>query len=104
MEALPMKMDVRATAITSGLFWGGAVLTVEAVNLIVPSYGSGFLKLISSIYPGYKRRRTAKQVALGAGYAAIDGVVGGLMFALLYNRLAKPPESDTEKALLRAAS
>lgn len=98
-----MKMDVRATTITSGLFWGGAVLTVEAVNLIVPSFGSGFLKLISSFYPGYKGRRTAKQVALGATYAVVDGAVGGLAFALLYNKLAKTPEPGTEKALLRAS-
>ena len=99
-----MKMDVRATAITFGLLWGGAVLTVEAVNLFVPSYGSGFLKLISSLYPGYKRRRTAKQVAVGASYAVLDGTFGGLIFALLYNQLAKTPESEKEKALLRAAS
>jgi len=100
-----MKLDVRAMAITMGVFWGGAVLATEAVNLIAPNYGSGFLKMISSVYPGYKCRRTARQVALGAAYAVADGASSGLMFALLYNRLAKPPRREGEdKAFVRAAS
>ena len=98
-----MKMDVRATAITSGVLWGGAVLAVEAINLVAPSYGSGFLKMIGSFYPGYKGRRTPRQVALGATYAVIDGALSGLAFALLYNQLAKKRESKLQN-LLRAAS
>jgi len=99
-----MKMDPRAMAITSAVFWGGAVLTVEAVNLLIPSYGSRFLKLIGSFYPGYKAGRTTGQVALGATYAIIDGAVGGLAFALLYNRLAGKPQSESDQVRLRAAS
>jgi hypothetical protein len=98
-----MKMDVRATAIASGLLWGGAVLAVEAINMASPRYGSDFLKLISSFYPGYKGRRTPRQVAVGASYAVVDGAFGGLAFALLYNQLAKKRESKI-KNLLRVAS
>jgi hypothetical protein len=100
-----MKLDVRAMAITMGVFWGGAVLATEAINLVAPRYGSGFLKMISSVYPGYKGRRTSKQVALGAAYAVADGASSGLLFALLYNRLAMRHEREGEdQALLRAAS
>lgn len=87
-----MKMDVRAMAIASGLLWGSGVLAVEALNRVSPGYGSGFLKMIASCYPGYKGRRNVKQIALGAGYAVIDGATSGLLFALLYNRLAESRE------------
>ena len=100
-----MKLNVRAMAITGGLFWGGAVLGTEVVNMVAPGYGSGFLRMIASVYPGYKCRRSARQVALGATYAVLDGATSGLLFALLYNRLARSRDSeDEEKALLRAAS
>lgn len=101
-----MKMDVRAMAITTGLFWGGSVLLMEALNLVAPKYGSGFLKMIGSVYPGYKGSRSAKQVALGAGYAVLDGAMSGLLFALIYNQVAKTrdPNEEMERAFLRAAS
>jgi hypothetical protein len=103
-----MKLNVRAMAITMGVFWGGAVLGMEVVNLVSPKYGSGFLRLIASMYPGYKGRRTGKQVALGAAYAVADGASSGLLFALLYNRLAQPGKhaeaEEEDRALLRSAS
>jgi len=98
-----MKMDVRAVAITSGLLWGGGVLAVEALNRVSPGYGSGFLKMIASCYPGYKGRRNAKQIALGAGYAVLDGATSGLIFALLYNRLAQSHESERNREHSRVA-
>lgn len=100
-----MKVNVRARAVTMGVFWGGSVLAMEALNLVAPQYGSGFLKMISSMYPGYKGRRTAKQVALGAAYAVTDGAISGAMFAVLYNRFARQQEDHAEdRALVRAAS
>ena len=81
-----MKLNVRAAAATSALIWGGAVLTVGAVNLIRPSYGGAFLRMVASIYPGYHHRRNAAQLAIGTGYALVDGAFGGAMCAWLYNR------------------
>jgi len=100
-----MKLNVRAMAITMGVFWGGAVLGTGVVNLVSPKYGAGFLKLISSMYPGYKGRRTGKQVALGAAWAVADGAGSGLLFALLYNRFARHEAHEGEdQAMFRAAS
>jgi hypothetical protein len=81
-----MKLNVRAAAATSALIWGGAVLTVGVANLIQPRYGGAFLRMIASIYPGYRHRRTAAEVAIGTGYALVDGAFGGAMCAWLYNR------------------
>jgi len=100
-----MKMNARAMALTGAALWGGVVLSVEAVNLIVPSYGSGFLKWMGSFYPGYKGRRTAGQVALGASYAVVDGALSGFVMAKLYNHFAEQqPSHKSDEDLLRAAS
>lgn len=99
-----MKMNARAMALTGAALWGGAVIAVETANLLVPSYGSGFLKWMASFYPGYKGRRTAGQVALGAAYAVADGALCGLAVAKLYNHFAEQTSPETDKALLRAAS
>ncbi len=81
-----MKLSIRAAAATSALVWSGAVFIVGVVNLAEPRYGREFLQLVSSIYPGYKARRRLSQVAVGTGYAALDGAVGGALCAWLYNR------------------
>jgi hypothetical protein len=80
-----MKLNVSAVAATSALIWSGAVLTVGIANAIEPRYGSDFLRLVSSIYPGYKAEPTPEQIAVGTAYAAVDGAVGGAIFAALYN-------------------
>jgi hypothetical protein len=84
-----MKVDVRSMAITSGLLWGTAVLAVGLVNVIKPHYGRRFLRMVSSIYPGYQARSNAADAMVGAGYALLDGAIGGAIFAALYNRIEK---------------
>ncbi len=81
-----MKLNVRAMSITSSVLWGGAVLTVGLINLIEPKYGRQFLNLIRSIYPGYQAQPNLKDVAVGTGYALLDGAVGGAIFAGVYNQ------------------
>ncbi len=96
-----MKLNVRAMAITSSVLWGGAVLTVGLINLIEPKYGRQFLNLVSSIYPGYQAQPKLKDVAVGTGYALLDGAFGGAIVAALYNQL-EHSESAHQK-LFRAA-
>jgi hypothetical protein len=67
------------------LFFGGAILLVGISNLVWPGYGSAFLQLVASIYPGYKASATFGQVVIGALYGLVDGAIGGAMFAWLYN-------------------
>jgi hypothetical protein len=83
------KLDVKACAAASAVLWSGTVFTVAVVSTFRPRYGKEFLQLVSSIYPGYKARRTLGQAAIGASYAALDGAAGGALFALLYNRFAR---------------
>jgi hypothetical protein len=82
-----MKLNTKAVSAATALLWGGAILTVGVINLIRPRYGKEFLQLMSSVYPGYRGRRRIGDVAVGTGYALLDGAVGGAVYASLYNCL-----------------
>ncbi len=43
---------------------------------------------MSSVYPGYRNSRRVPDVLTATGYALVDGAIGGLMFAWLYNQIA----------------
>jgi len=86
-----MKLSVKALAITSGLIWGGCVLTCGLVNLAQPAYGRPFLRLMSSVYPGFHNSRSWRDVLVGTGYGLVDGAAGGALAAALYNQLADRP-------------
>ncbi len=82
-----MKLDLKALGITIGLMWSGAVLIVGLANLIWPAYGTSFLQVTASIYPGYHASGSLGDVMAGTLYALVDGAVGGLILAWLYNCL-----------------
>ena len=82
------QLSVKATAVSSAVIWGGAVLGVGIINTMKPRYGKEFLQWTSSIYPGYKGRSTLAQAGVAGGYAAVDGAICGALFALIYNALA----------------
>ena len=88
-----MKLSIWALTITAAIIWGGAVLLVGLGNLIRPSYGGAFLEIVASIYPGYHVTRTIGSVIVGTLYGALDGAIGGLIFAWLYNLMAGPSKS-----------
>jgi hypothetical protein len=83
-----MKLSVKALAITSGLVWGGAILTCGLANLVARPYGRRFLELMSSVYPGFHNSRTLGDVLVGSGYGFVDGAVGGGVVAAIYNQFA----------------
>jgi hypothetical protein len=83
-----MRLSAKAVAIVSAILWGGGILLVGLVNLAAPAYGASFLHGLSSVYPGFHASRTVLDVLVGAGYGIVDGGVGGLLFAWLYNIFA----------------
>ena len=53
-------------------------------------YGQQFLQTMSSVYPGYHATRSIAEVVIGTIYGTVDGLIGGAVFAWLYNQFARP--------------
>ena len=85
-----MKFNIRALALASAILWGGCVLLVGVANLICAGYGQHFLEMLSSFYPGYHATRSIAEVVIGTIYGTVDGLIGGAVFAWLYNQFARP--------------
>lgn len=85
-----MMLNVKALALTAALIWGVlAMLLTGLANLIWPAYGSDFLRVMASVYPGYDATPSLAQVVVGTAYGLVDGAVAGAVVAWLYNRLAR---------------
>jgi hypothetical protein len=84
-EKTIMKLNVRAFALTCSLVWGFGlfVLTWWVIVLDGPSLEP---TLIGSVYRGYTL--TPLGSVIGLIWALIDGLIGGAIFAWLYNLLA----------------
>ena len=85
-----MKFNIKALSLASGILWGLAMLVMGFANLIWGSYGQQFLQTMASVYPGYHATRSIAEVIVGTLYGAVDGLIGGAVFACLYNQFVKP--------------
>jgi len=81
-----MKLDAKALGLTLGIIWGAALFIMTLINLPT-GYGSLFLSVVKSAYPGYSMGLVGSIIGLVFGF--IDGFIGGYLTALLYNKLAK---------------
>lgn len=80
-----MRLSVRGLAFAGGLLWSGAILYVGLVSLVVPSYGSTFLQMMSSIYIGFHASRTLGDALVGMIEGLADGAIAGFLFGWFYN-------------------
>ncbi len=80
-----MKLSVKAMAVSCGAIWGGWILVCGVMNLRERSYGRQFLKVMSSVYPGYKDSGDLSDVMVGAAYGLLDGAATGAAVAAIYN-------------------
>lgn len=94
-----MRLSIKAMGIAFALLWGGCLLTVGLINLFAPSYGVDFLRVMSSVYPGFYAAHTFGDVLVGALDGLIDGAIAGVLLAWLYNilrpRLVQPASQTT---------
>ena len=77
-----MKLDVKAFALTCAVVWGAGLFlaTWWIIAFDGPSDSATFL---GSIYRGYSI--TAVGSVIGLVWATVDGLIGGAIFAWLYN-------------------
>ena len=80
-----MKLSIKGLTIAGGIMWALGILIVGILNILSPEYGGEFLKLMASVYPGYKASGEIVDVIVGTLYALLDGAAAGFVFALLYN-------------------
>lgn len=82
-----MKLSIKKFALSCSILWGFAILIVSTANMIWPDYGSAFLGVVASIYPGYEAMQGVTSIIVGTLYALVDAAIGGAIFAWLYNSL-----------------
>jgi hypothetical protein len=80
-----MKFNIAAAAIAGGVGFAIALGAAGIINMFVEGYGSVFLEMMASVYPGYKATGAAGDLLIGCFYAATDGIIAGGGLALLYN-------------------
>lgn len=85
-----MRLSVKGFSYACALLWGGCILFVGLIHLARPEYGTQFLAGMSSVYPWFHSAGTIGNALLGTVEGFIDGLVGGALFAWLYNLAAKP--------------
>ena len=96
-----MKMNIRAMTFALAILSGAAVFLTGLANLIWTGYGTEFLRILASVYPGYKASGSIGDLIIGTLYAIADGALFGLAVTWLYNRLrghsmAIPDEAKRE--------
>lgn len=88
-----MKLCVKSLAIACCIFSGAIVFLTGLAHLIWPGYGTAFLELAASVYPGYEVGGFGS-VIVGTLYAAVDGAICGAIFAWLYNLFVGAPAAS----------
>lgn len=80
-----MKLNVRAFALTCALVWGLGLFCLTWW-LILFEGATGEPTLIGRIYRGYSLSATGSLI--GLAWAFVDGLIGGAVFAWVYNLIA----------------
>lgn len=83
-----MKLSMKGLALTAAILWGGCIFLVGVLNLVWSGYGTAFLDLVRSIYPGYAGTAGFGGVIVGTLYGIVDGLVCGALFGWFYNALS----------------
>jgi hypothetical protein len=79
-----MKLNIKAFAITLGLFWG-LCLFLCTWWIILFDGATGQATMLSAVYRGFNISATGSFIGLAWGL--VDGLIGGAIFAWLYNWL-----------------
>ena len=85
-----MKLNVKAWALTCGVIWGLGLFFLTWW-IIAFDGQTGEVTIIGRLYRGYSI--SAMGSLVGMIWAFFDGLIGGAIFAWLYNRLLPLCES-----------
>ncbi len=77
-----MKISALKLGISGGIIWGLSMFVFTVIS-IYTGYATAFLKIMSSIYPGYKISWAGS--FLGLIYGFVDAFIGLFLLACIYN-------------------
>ena len=80
-----MKLNVKAFALTCSIFWGIGLFLLTWW-IIVFDGATGEATLIGRVYRGYTVSPAGS--IIGLVWALVDGLIGGAIFAWLYNLIS----------------
>ena len=80
-----MKLNVKAFALTCAILWALTMLLMT-IFMVLRGDTCSFMDIFTSIYFGY----TVSWVGaiIGTIWGFVDGLIGGAIFAWLYNKLS----------------
>ena len=81
-----MKLNVLAVGLACGLIWGLGLFIITWWIIMFDGQQAGETLVLGLIYRGYEVTTMGSVVGLVWGF--FDGLVGGMIFAWLYNLLA----------------
>lgn len=84
-----MNLSVKSLALTLGVLWAGCILISGLAGIFSPGYAGEFLRIVSSLYPGFHNSGSFGDISVGTLYGFLDGAIGGAVFAWLYNFFSK---------------
>ena len=80
------KLNVKAFGLACGIVWGGGIFIFGIVGMF-SAWGDTWVAVMSSAYLGYQP--TFIGSIIGGIWGFLDGGIGGLVLAWLYNKFAK---------------
>jgi hypothetical protein len=83
---MTMKLDVKAFALTCALMLGGGILLATWGAIAFVEDAASYNGILTRIYWGYSMTPVGSLVGLAWGLG--EGLVGGAVFAVLYNALS----------------
>ena len=80
-----MRLNPKAFGLACGILWGLAIF-VATIWLILAGYQGRLISTIDHFYFGYSFSYGG--AVIGGIWGFVDGLIGGFVFAWLYNKLA----------------
>ncbi len=77
-----MKLNIKSFALTTGIFWGVGLFLITWWIILFDG-ATGEPTIIARVYRGYSISPLGSLI--GLIWALIDGLLGGAIFAWLYN-------------------
>ena len=80
------RLDPKAFGLAFGILWGGSLVFMGLLAMVC-SWAQPFVDFLSVMYVGYSV--TVVGILIGAVWGFLDGFIGGVLLAWLYNKLLK---------------